>query len=437
MQNTLNILDITVLSDDPALVKQVRTACPKIRGAVSYTEKTITNLYKDVVKPTTESYATIALLSQTVATQENVYYMQARFKTVWVQADGTGTADMYQCVNSGAYGIVSSDYASILSALASYPAHSYSRTIFNAAHRGLEGYNENSISGAQAAIAAGATHLELDGKLTTDGEIVLIHDADVERTTDGTGKVEEMSLSEVKNLNLDLYGEEKIPTLGEMIEAIRESDVVLILELKTTNANIVDKLKTVLDEYDFYDRIVVISFHEDLLAKMKTVLPEVATADLKVVKSSTFQSELGSFCARNTIFDNEWDCAWDSERERGWVFNEIFLRDRGIVGWYYTFDSIEDVDKVVKGGFVGITTNVADQYGDRVKFLSPAEQTETDTPAVGNEITLTATSYSGETTQVTGTIFYVEELDDCYAVIASAEVEADYILYTQIFYIAK
>jgi hypothetical protein len=222
-----------------------------------------------------------------------------------------------------------------------------------------------------------------------------------------------------------------------MIEAIRDSDVVLIFELKTTNADIVDVLKSVLDEYNFYDRIVVISFHEDLLAKMKKVLPEVATADLNEVSASTFQSKLGSFCALNTVFDNEWDYAWDGERERGWVFNEIFLRDRGIVGWYYTFTSIEDVDKVAKGGFIGITTNVADQYKDRVKQLSPTEHTNVDAPVVGNEIALTATLYSGERKEVKGKIFYVEELDDCYAVIASAEVEEDYILYTQIFYIAK
>lgn len=436
MQTKIDILDIAVMSDDASLIKSVRTALPKIRGIVSFSQTSIVNLYDEIVKPTNESYATVAVIKESIASYANVSYIQSRFLTVWVEAEQEDLLNIYQCVNSGAYGIIASDFASIFNALENYPENSYSRTIFNVAHRGLNGYNENSVSGTKAAIEAGATHIELDGKLTKDGHIVMIHDSDVSRVTNGTGKIEDMTLNQAKELSLDLFEEEKIPTLEEIIEAIGTAEIVLIFELKTNDLNLVDALKSVLDAFDFYDRIVVISFHENSLAKMKELLPEVATADLNPVSSATFASYLGTLCSLNTVLDNEWDYAWDYEHERGWVFNELFLRDRGIVGWYYTFENIEDIEKVAKGGFVGITSNIAESYSDKVKFLSPSEKTINDL-TVGDAISLTATLYSGKTTELEGKVFYIRDLGTRYAVFASAETEENYVLYTQMFYIPK
>ena len=436
MQTKIDILDIAVMSDDTSLIKSVRTTLPRIRGIVSYNQTSIVNLYDEIVKPTNESYATVAVIKESIASYTNVSYIQSRFLTVWVKAEQEELSDIYQCVNSGAYGVIASDFTTVFNALESYPEHSYSRTIFNVAHRGVNGYNENSVSGTKAAIEAGATHIELDGKLTKDGRIVMIHDSDVSRVTNGTGKIEDMTLSEVKELSLDLYEEEKIPTLDEIIETIRDSEIVLIFELKTNDLNLVNALKFALDTFDFYDRIIVISFHENSLAKMKEILPEVATADLNPVSSATFASRLGTLCSLNTILDNEWDYAWDYENERGWVFNELFLRDRGIVGWYYTFENVEDIEKVAKGGFVGITSNVAECYSDKVKFLNPTDKITKDLN-VGDMIPLNATLYSGKITETEGKVFHIQDCGTRYAVFASAEIEENYALYTQMFYISK
>lgn len=435
MQHQLNILDIAVMSKQTDLVKKVRTALPKIRGIVSFTDTIVENLYTDIIQPSNESGAGVALIDESTATYANVSYIQARFLSVWVKVDSTQSLDLHQCILSGAYGIVSNDYTDVLNTLETYPAGSYSRTIFNVAHRGLSGYNENSISSTLAAVQAGATHVELDGKLTKDNQIVMTHDSDVSRTTDGTGTIESKTLAEVKELSLDLYGEEKIPTLTEIIEAIRDSEIVLIFELKTNDQNLVDALKVVLDETDFYDRIVVISFHESSLARMRAILPQVATADLNPISSATFGNYLGSLCTWNTILDNEWDYAWDFERERGWVFNELFLRDRGIIGWYYTFENEEDMKKVIKGGFVGITSNIAETYSDEIRYLNPSENASAF--LVGETVDLIGIRYSGESIAVEGKIYYSEDLGDRYAVIASSEVAENYTLYTQLFYIEK
>lgn len=130
----------------------------------------------------------------------------------------------------------------------------------------------------------------------------MMHDSDVSRTTNGTGTIENMTLAEVEGLSLDLYGEEKIPTLNEIIDVLRETDVVLVFELKTSDQGLVDALKNVLDKTDFYDQIVVISFHEGSLARMKAVLPEVATADLNPVSAAPHSTIISVRFAPGTPF---------------------------------------------------------------------------------------------------------------------------------------
>lgn len=79
----------------------------------------------------------------------------------------------------------------------------------------------------RAAIALGVDQLETDIRVTRDGELVLIHDATVDRTTDGSGKVQEMTLQEVKALDAGVKKGEafigcRIPTLIEFMELVKD-----------------------------------------------------------------------------------------------------------------------------------------------------------------------------------------------------------------------
>lgn len=70
------------------------------------------------------------------------------------------------------------------------------------AHRGAsEQAPENTLAAFERAVALGASYLETDARLTRDGEVVLLHDADVERTTDGSGRIDELDLAELRRLD--------------------------------------------------------------------------------------------------------------------------------------------------------------------------------------------------------------------------------------------
>lgn len=91
--------------------------------------------------------------------------------------------------------------------------------------------------------------------------------------------------------------------------------------------------------------------------------------------------------------------------------------------------------KVIQGGFIGITTNIAETYSDEIRYLTPSENASS--LQVGDAISLNGIRYSGESTVLEGKIFFIEDCGASYAVIASAEVDQNYTLYTQIFYVTK
>jgi glycerophosphoryl diester phosphodiesterase len=118
-------------------------------------------------------------------------------------------------------------------ALAGVGADPAAARILIGSHRGLSAsaHPENSIAAVRAAVAAGVDVVEIDLRTTADGAIVLMHDAGVERTTDGAGRVSAMSLARLKAL--DLGGGERVPTLGEALDLVAASRTRLLLDLKS------------------------------------------------------------------------------------------------------------------------------------------------------------------------------------------------------------
>src|SRR3712207_3859497 len=89
---------------------------------------------------------------------------------------------------------------------------------WNIGHRGAAGLEpENTLRSFQRAACEGADALELDLRVTRDRRLVVLHDATVDRTTDGTGPVSELELAELKELDGSMG--EKVPTLTEVLEA--------------------------------------------------------------------------------------------------------------------------------------------------------------------------------------------------------------------------
>ena len=89
---------------------------------------------------------------------------------------------------------------------------------------------ENTIAGFTLARDLGCHGVELDVQLTRDGKLAVIHDPELDRTTDGSGAVAEYTLDEIKRF--DAGNGEKIPSLEEIIELLRPTDLILQIELK-------------------------------------------------------------------------------------------------------------------------------------------------------------------------------------------------------------
>ncbi len=149
------------------------------------------------------------------------------------------------------------------------------QNIFVAAHRGWSAkYPENTMEAFRAAAEAGVDQIETDIRITKDGELVLMHDAAVDRTTNGTGLVREKTLAEIRALDAGSWkGAEfagyKVPTLKEFMDYIATlPEMTIDFELKEypvegrdeISYEVCDRVLKMIDEYGFTDRCVVNTF---------------------------------------------------------------------------------------------------------------------------------------------------------------------------------
>ncbi|MFC8507840.1 glycerophosphodiester phosphodiesterase [Streptomyces sp. NPDC057411] len=139
-------------------------------------------------------------------------------------------------------------------------------------HRGVMGVEpENTLRSFVRAEQAGMDVIELDLHLSKDGALVVMHDAEVDRTTDGTGPIAEKTLSELREL--DAGDGERVPVFEEVLDAVRAP---LQAEIKDVAA--ARSLAEVLTARDLTRRVEVLSFHDEALAEVRALVPGVRTA---------------------------------------------------------------------------------------------------------------------------------------------------------------
>jgi glycerophosphoryl diester phosphodiesterase len=154
-------------------------------------------------------------------------------------------------------------------------------------HRGASSdAPQNTLPAFQLALDHGAAGVELDVHLTADGELVVIHDFTVDHTTDGTGNVAEMTLSDLKALDAgswhsEAYRGTRVPTLSEVFELLA-GRVLVNVEIKADTTGIELAVAAVLRQYDMLDKVIISSFDPSILQRTQRVLPEVAVGWLYV-----------------------------------------------------------------------------------------------------------------------------------------------------------
>ncbi|KUN78190.1 MULTISPECIES: glycerophosphodiester phosphodiesterase [Streptomyces] len=139
-------------------------------------------------------------------------------------------------------------------------------------HRGVMGVEpENTLRSFVAAEEAGLDVIELDLHLSKDGALVVMHDPDVDRTTDGTGPIADQTLAELKTL--DAGRGERVPVFEEVLDA-----VTLPLQAEIKDVQAARALAEVLRDRDLVGRVEVSSFHDEAVAEMARLVPGVRTA---------------------------------------------------------------------------------------------------------------------------------------------------------------
>lgn len=154
-------------------------------------------------------------------------------------------------------------------------------TIF--AHRGASAHApENTLAAFELAVSQGADAIELDAKLCADGEIVVFHDQTVDRTTNRSGKVLELPLAALKELDAGTWFDaqfqgEAIPTLEEVFQAVGRR---IFINIELTNYasprdQLPDKVAEVIKQHSLEDWVMFSSFNPRALRRVRQRLPNI------------------------------------------------------------------------------------------------------------------------------------------------------------------
>jgi glycerophosphoryl diester phosphodiesterase len=149
------------------------------------------------------------------------------------------------------------------------------------AHKGKSGHlPENTLAAFRRAIEIGADWLELDVHMTKDGELVVIHDETVDRTTNGTGWVKDLTLDQIRSL--DAGQGERIPTFAEVLALAKAAEVRLLPEIKSAHLypGIEFKIIQAIVEADYIDKTAVQSFEPHVLEAVHALNPAIQVCPL-------------------------------------------------------------------------------------------------------------------------------------------------------------
>jgi glycerophosphoryl diester phosphodiesterase len=166
----------------------------------------------------------------------------------------------------------------------------FSDRVLNIAHRGGNLLApEETVEAFHSALKVGADVLEMDISATSDGVIVLMHDATVDRTTNGTGMVKEMTFAEIRALDAGFRhtsdGGQTFPFRGQgvVVPSLEEvltifADRYMVIEIKQSEPSIVDALDELLTRSGMRDRIIIASFDDAVIQEFRAAAPDVLTS---------------------------------------------------------------------------------------------------------------------------------------------------------------
>lgn len=229
------------------------------------------------------------------------------------------------------------------------------------AHRGFSGYYpENTMLAFQkVAEETVADGIELDIQLTKDGEIVIMHDEMLDRTTNGSGWLKDHNLEELKMLSVGVnvkgfFPRQTIPTLREYFTWLKTTKLITNIELKTSYfeyEGIEEKLIAMVKEFGLEDQIWYSSFNHYTVARIKKLMPEAKCGLL----TDTWLMNIGEYAASQgaaSVNARTYFCAKEG------VAADLHAHNIALQAW--TPNDAEMMQELVDAGVDVLITNYPD-----------------------------------------------------------------------------
>jgi glycerophosphoryl diester phosphodiesterase len=233
------------------------------------------------------------------------------------------------------------------------------RRILNIAHRGASAVApENTLAAFEKAEALGADGVELDVRLCANGVPVVIHDASVDRTTDGSGQVADMTLTQLKELDAGswfgpAFSEEPIPTVMETLETVG-GRLLLNIELKgegLVNRGLARAIVDVIEQHGLGKQVLLSAFNPFILRRVQNIAPHMPTA---LLYASASLPRFASLVARRPYAALHPHVAALSAEHVDWIQQH----NHRIHVW--TVDDPREMRRLIGWDVDGIITNVPD-----------------------------------------------------------------------------
>ncbi|MCY8234780.1 glycerophosphodiester phosphodiesterase [Priestia endophytica] len=242
------------------------------------------------------------------------------------------------------------------------------RKVDNVAHRGASAYApENTIAAFDKAVEMKADYIEIDVQRSKDGKLVLIHDTTVDRTTDGSGKVGNLTFKELRDLDAGSWkGEQfagaQIPTFDEILDRYH-GKVGILIELKAPELypgieeNVTKELKERNLDKPQNEKIIVQSFNHKSMKKMNELLPKVPIGVLTSSSADTTEQALQEFSTYADYFNPSYGIVTED------LVNQVHSLGMKIGSW--TVRSQEAASFLLDVGVDAIITDYPDYVDPR------------------------------------------------------------------------
>ncbi len=411
-----NLRDVNAVSESAEVLGYIREKSVFVRTGliVDLQQSSLTSAEANEIRKSVRSApATFCIIESTNATKQVVSELQELAVAVWVKVASAPSTDEFivetvKAVTSGANGIISENANEVTDIInINLAENTMTRTPIMIGHRGNPSQApENSLSGFITAYENGADVFEVDVEITSDGEIIIMHDNTLNRTTnyDGNKTVNQMTLAQVKEYNLlandGTVSNEKVPTLKEVLDEFKDKDCKIFVEFKGSNAANVGATAKIIQEYGMEDRVDVISFSGKFLEQTHTNLPGMSTGFLSSYKltSPTYVDAVEA--VMRALNDAQ---KYNSTINTGsGIFTLHFEQaatDRGVTVWPWTYTASSN-NGAFLSGCDGLTTDDVQWCKDMAKYIESDSYDATINVGGSPELTVSSITYGNAVTAI-------------------------------------